>query len=66
MQAGKHLLLALVVGTAFGVALGMLNGAMALWLTLGCIAGLAYGLVMSRRAARQPQPVRKHLLRVKE
>lgn len=52
MTGSKNIMLALAVGIGFGVALGVLNDAMALWITVGVVGGLAYGVVMRRRVSR--------------
>ena len=49
-KMSKLMMMAVATGVLTGWSLGLLNGAMAFWLSAGAIAGVAYGLVLARRA----------------
>ena len=55
MTGSKNILIALAIGAGFGVALGVLNDAMPLWVTVGVVVGLAYGMIMRRRVRQLSQ-----------
>ena len=65
MWNAKCILVALLIGLAFGVALGILNGGTAVWIAVGGLVGLAYGVVMSRRG-RPHAAARNNGIEVKE